>query len=204
MRGKDHAGVFITVSKLLEVHPKNVIVTGSQGADISRVSLLLEQQGWLVSYPGQDLDVFDGARYKRWGFNVEVDRIHQALDGDNTANFSDNLPDYYDIPYPGPREYIAQFEGRAAVISSYCIAPRLDMWKAVSDIVVEVKASQEEDKKSYLSYKVPESLIETIRDYQLNKLSTHLKLFPKVFTITNAEVKDGRFDVLSNFLNSVF
>ena len=84
------------------------------------------------------------------------------------------------------------------------MAPRLDMWREVAAIVVEVKASQEEDKKGYLGYKVPESLIETIRDYQLNKLAGHLKLFPKVFTMTNAEVKDSRFDVLSNFLNSVF
>ena len=192
------------MSKLLEVHPKNVIVTGTMGANLSKVALLLEQQGWLVSYPGQDLDVSDGARYKRWGFNIEIDRIHQVLDEDNSFSFSDNLPDYYDIPYPGPREYIDQFKGRPAVISSHCMAPRLDMWREVAAIVVEVKASQEEDKKSYLSYKVPESLTETIRDYQLNKLAGHLKLFPKVFTMTNAEVKDNRFDVLSNFLNSVF
>ena len=192
------------MSKLLEVHPKNVIVTGTMGANLSKVALLLEQQGWLVSYPGQDLDVSDGARYKRWGFNIEIDRIHQVLDEDNSFIFSDNLPDYYDIPYPGPREYIDQFKSRPAVISSHCMAPRLDMWREVAAIVVEVKASQEEDKKGYLGYKVPESLIETIRDYQLNKLAGHLKLFPKVFTMTNAEVKDSRFDVLSNFLNSVF
>lgn len=192
------------MSKLLEVHPKNVIVTGSQGADLSRVALLLEQQGWLVSYPGQDLDVFDGASYRRYGFNIEIARIHEVLDGGDTANFSENLPDFYDVPYPGPKEYISKFKGKPAVISSHCIAPWLDMWRSASDIVVEVKASAEEDKAAFLSYKVPEARVGTIQDYQLNKLRTHLKLFPKVFTMTNAEVKDGRFDVLSNFLNSVF
>ena len=40
------------MSKLLEVHPKNVIVTGTMGANLSKVALLLEQQGWLVSLSG--------------------------------------------------------------------------------------------------------------------------------------------------------
>ena len=89
----------------------------------------------------------DGARYKRWGFNIEIDRIHQVLDEDNSFSFSDNLPDYYDIPYPGPREYIDQFKGRPAVISSHCMAPRLDMWREVAAIVVEVKASPRRGQK---------------------------------------------------------
>lgn len=191
------------MSKLLEVHPKNVIVTGSPGAELSKLALLLEQQGWLVSYPGQDLDIFDGLRFKRHGFNVEVARIHESMDPAATDAFAEYLPDYYETPYPGPEELVAQFKGKPAVFSGYTIAPRLDMWRSVADIVIAVMASPEEDKQRLLSYKVPEGLLDTIRDYQVSKLSGHLKLFSKVFTMTNAEVKDDRFEILSKYLSSV-
>ena len=191
------------MSKLLEVHPKNVIVTGSPGADLSVVALLLKGQGWIVSYSEQDLEVWDARKYDRYGFNVEVDRIHETL-GERHSRFSDCIPDYHDTPYPGPREFILEFKGQPAVISSYCIAPRLDIWRPAADIVVNVRASEREDTQKLAQLKVPETIQSQIRNHQLSKLDSHLKLFPKVFTITNAEVKDRRFDALSSFLNSVF
>tara|TARA_R110000824_G_scaffold31910_1_gene103550 strand:- start:91 stop:666 length:576 start_codon:yes stop_codon:yes gene_type:complete len=191
------------VSKLLEVHPKNVIVTGTVGAEISAVALLLVRQGWRCTYEGQDLEVFDGRNYERYGFNIEVDRIHEML-GERNSRFSKSIPDYFEPTYPGPLEFVSNFKGAPAVISSHCIAPRLDAWVPAADIVVCVQASELEGMQSLASSGVPEGLRSEIRDHQLNKLAEHLKLFPKVFTMTNAEVKDSRFDVLSSFLNSVF
>jgi len=191
------------VSKLLEVHPKNVIVTGSPGAELSKLALLLVRQGWRCTYEGQDLEVFDGRRYERFGFNIEVDRIHEML-GESNSRFSRSIPEYFEPTYPGPLEFVSNFKGAPVVISSHCIAPRLDAWVPAADIVVHVQASELEDMQSLASSGVPEGLRPEIRDHQLNKLAGHLKLFPKVFTMTNAEVKDNRFDVLSNFLNSVF
>lgn len=191
------------MSSLLEVHPKNVIVTGTPGSDLGVVSLLLKGQGWLVVYPGQDLEVWDGRRYERFGFNIEVERIHEAL-GESNSRFSDNLPVYFEMPHPGPREFVRQFRGQPAVISGMCIAPRLDAWVGTADIVVNIQASELEDRTRLLKDGVPEARVAPIREHQLLHLSKHLKGFSKVFTITNAEVKDRRFDALISFLNSVF
>lgn len=203
MRGKDHAGVFSDVSKLLEVHPKNVIVTGTMGAGISSVALLLVRQGWRCTYEGQDLEVFDGRKYERFGFNIEVDRIHEML-GERNSRFSSNIPDYFEATYPGPLEFVSNFKGSPVVISSQCVASRLDAWVPAADIVIYVKATEAEDLQNLANSGVPEGLRAEIRDHQLNKTAKHLKLFSKVFTMTNAEVKDKRFDALSSFLNSVF
>jgi hypothetical protein len=43
-----------------------------------------------------------------------------------------------------------------------------------------------------------------VREHHISRYNDHLKLFPKVFTMTNAEVKDSRFKELEEFLHSVF
>jgi hypothetical protein len=81
------------------------------------------------------------------------------------------------------------------------------MWAPVSDIVVDIQATLDEDiaaLRAGSNSQIPEELLPNIQQHQVDRYRDHLKLFSKVFTISNAEVKDQRFDVLSKFLNSVF
>lgn len=193
----------------MTVHPKNIIVSGTPGAWSNLCAKLLRQQGWLVTWPDQDIDVRDGNRYLSANSqNIEVENIHRCIESSHDiSRFSRALPAYYDTPYPGPVEFISNFQGHPVVVSGTCIAPCLDMWAPVSDIVVDIQATLDEDiaaLRDGSNNQIPEELLPNIRQHQVDKYRDHLKLFSKVFTISNAEVKDQRFDVLSNFLNSVF
>jgi hypothetical protein len=197
----------------MKVHPKNIIVSGTPGSWGNACAQLLAQQGWKVLWPNQDLDIRDGRHYLSANYqNIEVENIHRCIESDfDCSNFSLALPAYYDVPYPGPAEFISKFQGEAVVVSGRCLAPCLDMWKPVASIVVDIQATEQEDLTALVADSnqwhraaISEEQAVSIRQYQLDKYRTHLKLFSKVFTISNAEVKDQRFDVLSDFLNSVF
>tara|TARA_R110000851_G_scaffold13511_2_gene46137 strand:- start:140 stop:721 length:582 start_codon:yes stop_codon:yes gene_type:complete len=193
----------------MTTHPKNVIVSGTPGAWGNVCAKLLLQQGWSVLWKDQDVDIINGRAYLANNCqNVEVYNIHLSVESKHDiSQFSSDLPTYYDIPYPGPAEYIAKFEGQPAVISGTCLAPLLDMWQECSDIVIDIRATLQEDiaaLRSQSRHPYSDEQLQSIREHQLDKYNNHLKLFAKVFTITNAEVKDQRFDTLSRFLNSVF
>ena len=190
-------------------HPKNIIVTGTPGAWTNQVSLLLAGQGWLICWPGQDLDIRNGLHYFHSnGQNIEIENIHACLElAERHSRWSRDIPAYFETPFPGPAQFISKFEGEAAVIAATCVAPRLDMWRPAADIVIDIQATKEEDFEGLrvgTDHPFSKGTLEEIRQHQIKKYREHLKLFPKVFTISNAEVKDQRFDILSDFLNSVF
>lgn len=189
-------------------HAKNVIISGSPGAWGNVVAKLLAKEGWKICWKNQDLNIRNGVRYFECnGENVEIENIHRYLDTTyNCSRYSKDLPVYLDVPYPGPVEFIQQFGEHPVVIYSRSIAPCLQLWKPAADIVIDVRATEEEDLQA-MQDEVGERLsfaqLVEIRQHQLDRYSLHLKLFSKVFTMTNAEVKDCRFKLLMEFLNSV-
>jgi hypothetical protein len=193
----------------MKVHAKNVLVSGTPGARSGECAGVLSRQGWQILWPDQDLDIYQGQEYLAANSqNIEVENIHRCIESDlDTSRFSARLPDYYTVPYPGPAEFISKFQGQPAVITGLCLAPCLDLWRPAARIVVDIQATMAEDlrvlREGSQGHFADDQLV-SIRSHQLAKYRSHLKLFPEVFTMTNAEVSDGRFDGLSDFLNSVF
>ena len=216
-------------------HPKNVIVAGTPGAWVQVLNRELSAGGyarvqqqvlassvthptalkpfpglvnfWHVLWPGQDIDIVNGRFYFEHNFqNVEVQNIHQAIcDAANVSVLSSRLPEYYDLPYPGPQELVAKFDGRPVVLSAPTMAPFLQIWRSVATCVIDIQAPEVEDlqvleqwtKQAYTT-----NYLQAIRAEYNRRYFRDLKLFPRVFTITNAEVKERRFGALVKFLTA--
>ena len=186
----------------------NVIVTGTPGAWCNIIAGLMADRGWAITWPEQDTDIRDGKMFLEHNRqNIEIQNIHQALcDQHGCALVDTNLPKFYDVPYPGPKEFLAKFD-KPVVLTGTCMSPFLDLWIDAANVVIDIQATPEEDidtlnsltRQSY----APKQL-EEIRESHVSRYNEHLKLFPKVFTMTNAEVRDRRVDGLVRFLNSVF
>jgi hypothetical protein len=187
---------------------KRLIVTGTPGAWFNSVNRKLVADDWAIVWPGQDLDIYHGRRYLEANWhNIEVyNIIYHVCEFNNTVPWSDNLPKFYDLPYPGPQEFVDKFPG-PMIISSIYLAPFLDIWAPVCDTVIDIKATESEDLlmlKLWSQGKLDETKLRAIRVHHLSRYDEHLKLFPKVFTMTNADVKGSRFEGLNEFLTSAF
>jgi hypothetical protein len=187
---------------------KNIIVAGTPGAWINFIAGYLHERGWQITWPGQDIDVRDGQMFLEHNKqNIEVQNIHQCLcDEHGVSLISAHLPKFYDMPYPGPAEFMAKFD-KPVVISGTCMSPFLDIWVGAADVVIDVQATAAEDiatLHSWTQHSFSDKHVEEIRDRHISQYKQHLKLFPKVFTMSNSEVRDRRMDGLVRFLNSVF
>lgn len=193
----------------MKAHPRNVIVTGSPGAWTNVVARLLANKGWAITWPGQNLDIPEARFFLEHNAqNIEIHRIHQLIcRGHQTIPFSDRLPHFYTKVYPGPAEYIAQFQNQPVVISSISLPPFLDLWVGASNVVINIQATEAEDLEGLgrITGRMDDPVyLQSVRKTHQTRYNRHLRLFPKVFTMSNAEVKDKRFDRLSQFLNSAF
>lgn len=187
-------------------HPQNIIVAGSPGALVNHVTKHLARKGWAIKWPDQDLDISYGrAFYEHNGQNYEVQAIQQMIcDTVGTSVLSAKLPVYFDVPYPGPTELAAKFKGKA-VFSAPSLPPFLDIWRTVASIVIDIQCSESTDIAALADWtkkKFTDDYLQAIRQTYVSRYHQHLKLFPKVFTITNAEIGEKRLDGLDHFLNS--
>jgi len=186
----------------------NIIVAGTPGAWTNLVAGLIQKQGWEVTWEDQDVDTRDGVLFRDHNKqNIEVHNIHQVMCWDKNINLvSAALPVFYDVPYPGPREFLAKFD-KPVVISGTCLSPFLDLWVEAADVVVDIRATEAEDLKMLQGWaggSFTQKHLQEARAHQVGRYSQHLKLFSKVFTMTNTEVKAQQFDRLLSFLNSTF
>lgn len=187
--------------------PKNIIVAGSPGAFTNVINKRLANKGWAVKWPSQDIDVDYGrSLFEHNAQNYEVQAINRAIcDAAGVEVLSDKLPVYYDIPYPGPAELIRQFPFHA-VISAPTLPPFLDIWRVAADIVIDIQTDEAADLTILAKWshgRMPENQLRAIRQVYVERYRRHLKLFPKVFTITNAEIFKKQFEELDRFLDSV-
>jgi hypothetical protein len=187
---------------------KRLIVTGTPGAWFHAVNRKLLADGWAVTWPGQDLDIVNARRFfeANWN-NIEVyNIIQQICINHNIPLWSDNLPRFYDIPYPGPKEFVAKFDG-PMLISSIYLSAFLDIWAPFCTTVIDVQALEADDLqtlKVWTGQKLDDVKLKSIRAHHLSRYTEHLKLFSRVFTMTNADVKANRFDELNQFLGVAF
>lgn len=189
-------------------HPKNVIVAGSPGAMVNIISKYLARKGWAIKWPNQDIDIYYGrVYYEHNGQNYEVQMIQQMIcDVAGTSVLAARLPVYYDLPYPGPAEFVAQFKG-PVVISAPSLPPFLDIWRVAANTVIDIQCDEAADLaalKDWTRNRYDVEYLRAIRRTYLDRYRRHLKLFPKMFTMTNAEINENRLDGLERFLNSAF
>ena len=186
---------------------KHVLVAGPPGAWVNQVARRLHNFGWAVLWPNQDVEMPHVNFYFVHDFqNYESQRIHEGIcENHEVSCLSDQLPLYYPTPFPGPAEFIAKFNS-PAVISGTTMAPFLDLWVNITNIVIDVQTTEDEDaamitrwtKGSFTS-----DYIKSICNCYRKRYNAHLKLFNKVFTMTNSEVKDNQFENLDKFLTSI-
>jgi len=175
-------------------HPYNILVAGTPGAYTYIVARHLARRGWSVLWPGQEREIEPvHFAFQQSAQNYEAQRIHERICANAEANIlSDALPTYYDMPYPGPQEFIQQFgKANEVVISAPSISPFLDIWLPTADIVIDIQATEEEDLRvlaQWTQKSFPENYLRAIRRCYLERYNRHLKLFPRVITLANADV----------------
>jgi len=189
-------------------HPHNIIVAGTPGAWTNVVVSAIATQGWAITWPDQDLDNAEAQKFlQNNSQNFEMHNIHQQLcEWHNVSLFSQKLPDFYHSVYPGPAEYLAKFK-TPVVLSSLSLPPFLDLWVGASNVVIDIRATAEEDfamLNHWSQNKFALDHIQVVRDNYVNRYVKHLKLFSKVFTMTNEEAKNRQLTGLAKFLNSAF
>lgn len=187
--------------------PTNIIVAGSPGALVNVISKRLAKRGWAIKWPNQDIDIGHGRSfYEHNGQNFEVQEIQRIICASAGVDLlSDKLPVYYDLPYPGPAEFIAMFSG-PVVVSAPSLPPFLDIWRVAADIVIDIQSKEADDLAMLIKWsngKLPVDYLKAIQRVYVERYARHLKLFPKVFTMSNAEIVENKFELLDRFLDSV-
>jgi hypothetical protein len=186
---------------------KHVLVAGTPGAWTNQVTKRLYDFGWAVLWPNQDIEI----QHVRFYFehdcqNFELQKIHESIcEAHGVSCLSDKLPTYYAPPFPGPAEFIAKFDS-PAVMAGTLLPPFLNLWTDVTNIVIDIQATEAEDEETLTRWtkgSFTPSHIKSICNCYRNRYNAHLKLFSKVFTMTNAEVKDKHFKGLDKFLTSI-
>ncbi len=185
----------------------HVLVAGTPGAFTNYVSARLHSFGWAVTWPNQDLETTNVRFYFEHNHqNFETQRIHQSIFAQNSDSKLVGKPlMYYDPPFPGPAEFIAQFD-TPAVISCPMLAPFLDLWSSVANVVIDIQATEAEDEAAFSHWTkgtLTPSYIKDVCNCYRMRYNEHLKLFGRVCTISNAEVKVKNFDKLDEFLASI-
>lgn len=184
----------------------HVIITGTFGAWFNFISKHLQNKGWALTWPNQDLDIVEARRLiKANEQNIEVlNLITNFCEQNNTTVWSKNLLDFYELAYPGPSEFLAKFD-KPAIICSIHLTGFLHLWLGHVDVVIDIKASEEEDLASLKNWasNLELSYLKDLRKHHLERYEKNLKLFKNVFTITNDEVKERQFKKLDVFLTSV-
>lgn len=193
----------------MRAHPHNIIVAGSPGAWTHVVARAIAKLGWAITWPGQELDAYEGQPFlDDYAQNVEMHRIHQHLcERHGVSLVSSRLPHFYPEVYPGPTEYMAQFGKMPVVLSSISLPPFLDLWAGASNVVIDIQATEQEDLtmlQQLTNQPYDATYLQAVRLHHLSRYTRHLQLFAKVFTLTNAEVRDQQLTGLSRFLNSAF
>ena len=115
-----------------------VIVTGVPCSlyDVLAERLSLQHGIGPVFWSGQRQDVYRFEEHAKRQENLEIQFIHESiLAQTNKTWFTDKAPRWYNIPYPGPKEYLAQFEKGALLVGKeFCLF--LDIWVGLVDYIV--------------------------------------------------------------------
>lgn len=190
----------------------NIIVTGTPGAWINAAMASLHEHGWHITWPNQDLSSMTAQKFlNQNNQNVVVQQIVNSICDQSEKNlFSLELPAFYSAPYPGPKEFIQEFEKRGAtpiLVAAIGLHLFLDLWVDFVDVVVDITASVRDDIRilnSLTNNVYTEKHLMKLRNYQINRYHESLRQFGRVFSMSNDEIKAKDFSNLLHYVNSGF
>lgn len=186
---------------------KNVIVAGSPGAFVGIVSKYLNQRGWAIKWPGQCLEIAHARRhFTEHGQNFEMHRVQQEIcEQLGCELYSSHFPLLYSPPYPGPAEIADKFQS-PAVFAAPSLPPFMDIWQVAACNVINIQCSVDADIAALVDWtrnRYTVNYLHELRKAFVARYHSHLPLFQRQFTITNAEIAERRFSKLDEFLSTV-
>jgi len=184
----------------------DIVVCGTPGAWINAVCGHLHTLGWAITWKDQDLNIEDGELFLEANKqNIETQRMLESLP---FRLLSTEIPKYFEPTIPTAREYLAKFDKDVpVVVSALHLGPVLNLWAGDVDIVIDVRATEQEDLQALDKYthgQLAKNRLERIRDLHISRYNENLNLFSRKFKIANSLVKDKQFFKLDQFLKSVF
>jgi hypothetical protein len=180
---------------------KLVIVCGTPGSWCNLVCKRMYQKGFKVLWEDQP-QVGETYRYFSKNFqNAEINEIHrQLLNTSQPPELFSTSVDYYEDAYPGPVEFLSKFGTDSVVLSSNSMGLLLDVWLPFATMVVDVRATEQEDLdmiNKWASVKLADSVIKKIRDIHVSAYLRHVASFENTIQITNSEIRSpDRFNHL--------
>lgn len=188
----------------------NIIVTGTPGAWVNRAMMAFEKKGWYVTWPDQDLSSETATAYlNRNHQNIVVQQIVNSIcDAHSCGLMSQNLPDFYDVPFPGPKEFFHNFAKSnvfSVAVAAIGLGLFLDIWLNHVDFVVDITASDQEDLEvlSVLTQgELSPKQLASLRDYQIQRYHEKLKQFPYVYSMSNQEVKAKDYGAFMEYIDA--
>jgi hypothetical protein len=185
-----------TISSFLgeRVGRRVIGVTGLFGAWLNQVSFRLEEAGASVLWPAQDLRLHGAEhKYVQNGENIELLQMHDSIMEECCLDwFTYRRPRFYDLPFPGPEEYLAKFpEDGDVILTDNKLCFFLPLWQNyITDLIV-IKVAEEDSEamlRSWAPHVERKDRIAVVNNYR-QSLEGDLGLVDKVWYIDNYDLK---------------
>lgn len=188
-----------------------IALTGLPGSDIGKVSKHLEMQGMQLLWPGQDIKAKEArAAYQR-GENIELNYIHDSIFAQTGKDwFTRRAPRYYDVPYPGPKEYLAQFNDQVdIVLADFRLIPFLPIWNNYVDHLFVCDVPPEWSAKVMFHWHKEQAALdlcsEVAQHYRQRMQETITAAMDRHTRLPHACILNGQFaGIVQKVLESVF
>jgi hypothetical protein len=185
-------------------------VTGVPGVWLNQVGRFLEGQGALILWPDQAVHSLELDKYKHNAENPEVIRMHDAILAScgstrYSCRYTRSFPLFYDPPFPGPQDFVAQFpEDKVVIVVDNALCLLWDLWSSVCTDLVLVDASLDSTTyflKRWVDGNMNDDECRLVFEGYQSAIQHTLSNFKNVYRVDNEEIKNGF--VARTVLNSI-
>ena len=182
-------------------------IIGAPGAWTNHIGRSLIRCGTQLLWPDQVLLEGHQSLYDRNCENPEAARIHDIILGDcGKSRYSDSFPEFFDVPFPGPEQFLLKFlpDKPVAIVDSFiCLV--WDIWRPyITDVVI---VNVEEDVTRHFLTKwidgnMTEAECHAVFGLYLSQLRKVEDSFvgrrSHLYSVSNDIMKDSRCDELAS------